>query len=139
MASSSGVRGPPFPKPQGRKPTNHEWDEMLGQYIHNETKQPWAKGWRSTESTAQQMGRKDERKRVRDKDERNEQAALRSARALRTAARKHPPPLVTRNEFEKLAAMHRAVRRGESVGFERIQLPWTRILRRGAPFHEPSP
>ena len=109
MASSSRAPpGPPYPQPQGRVPTNHEWDKTLGQYIHEVTKQPWVKGGRSADSSAQQKGRKrkDSRKRDRGSNERNESAALKAARAMRTAAKHHPVPLVDFNKFEKLAAQH---------------------------------
>ena len=36
-------------------------------------------------------------------------------------------------EFEKLAAMHKAFRNGERVGFDRFRQKWTSMLRRGAP------
>ena len=119
---------PSHPRPQGRGPTNHSWDTVRGVYIHNETGVEWAgKGKRSAESAAQQKQRTD--KRQRDSAARNENASMKTARALRTAARRHPPPLVTRKDFEKLAAMQKAFPDG--VGYDELHDQWARMLRRG--------
>ena len=132
---------PPIPRPQGRGPTNHHWDTTRGQYIHNDTKLPWTKGKRSAESAALQKNRKDDRKRVRGSDERNEQAELTAARKLRTAARRHPPPLVTRSEFAELAASCRTVLQANPAVMsqdewqdecEKYMQHWHSMLRRGA-------
>ena len=53
-------------------PRDHEWDGVLGAYVHKETRAVHVKGTRSAASAAQQKERKDTRKdtRTRDRGER---------------------------------------------------------------------
>ena len=83
--------------------------------------------------------RQREKKRSRDSRDsktRNEDAALKAARALRAAARRHPMPLIQRNEFQKLALLHKNVRAANRdqnrVLFPQLRLQWQHMLQRGA-------
>ena len=127
----SSAPAAPAARPQGRAPRDHTWDAARGAYVHNETGAVHVKGERSAASAAQQ------KKRERDKDERNENAATKAARALRTVARRHPMPLVTLAEFDKLASLHKEERarcHGQHDAFHQSRQQWVRMLRRGGSY-----
>ena len=119
-ASTPTVR----PRPKGRAPTDYTWDAAQGEYIHNETGAVHVKGTRSAASAAQQQSRK----RKRGRDERNENDALKAARALRNEARRRPMPLVTPDGLEKLLCLHYATRADD----KELDQQWRSIMRRGA-------